>query len=67
MCNHDGSYSTKVQCNDITRQLDNAEVKFKRLLRERVDFKLPTDDAQWKLLALDHKRLLPRMEPSPTT
>jgi hypothetical protein len=55
VCNRGGSYSTKVQRNDITRQLDNAEVKFKRMLRERVDFKLPTKDEDWKLLALDHK------------
>ena len=58
VCNRGGSYSTKVQRNDITRQLDNAEVKFKRLLRERVDFKVPTRDADWKLLAIDHKRML---------
>ena len=56
VCNRGGSYSTKVQRNDITRQLDNAEVKFKRLLRERVDFTLPKADAEWRLLALDHKR-----------
>ena len=55
VCNRGGSYSTKVQRNDITRQLDNAEVKFKRLLRERVDFTLPKDDADWRLLAVDHK------------
>ena len=55
VCNRGGSYSTKVQRNDITRQLDGAEVKFKRVLRERADFKLPADDADWLLLALDHK------------
>ena len=56
VCNRGGSYSTKVQRNDITRQLDNAEVKFKRLLRDRVDFKLPKTEEEWKLLAMDHKR-----------
>jgi hypothetical protein len=55
VCNRGGSYSTKVQRNDITRQLDGAEVKFKRVLRERADFKLPTKDRDWLLLALDHK------------
>ena len=56
VCNRGGSYSTKVHRNDITRQLDNTEVKFKRLLRERVDFKLPSSEKDWKLLAVDHKR-----------
>jgi len=56
VCNRGGSYSTKVQRNDITRQLDSAEVKFKRLLRERLDFKLPSTENDWRMLAVDHKR-----------
>ena len=67
VCNRGGSYSTKVQRNDITRQLDNAEVKFKRLLRERVDFKVPTDEADWRLLAIDHKRVFATAVTSVTT
>jgi hypothetical protein len=58
VCNRGGSYSTKVQRNDITRQLDNAEVRFKRLLRDRVDFAMPKTEEDWKLLAMDHKRVL---------
>lgn len=57
VCNRGGSYSTKVQRNDITRQLDNAEVKFKRLLRGRVDLKLPDSDDDWRILAIDHKKM----------
>ena len=62
VCNRGGSYSTKVQRNDITRQLDSAEVKFKRLLWGRVDFKVPTADDDWKRLALDHKS---KSQPAP--
>ena len=57
VCNRGGSYSTRVQRNDITRQLDNAEVKFKRLLRGRVDLKLPENDDDWRTLAIDHKKM----------